>query len=583
MPALHPTLVIGRLRRFTPSVWDGVVLLLVIGGLALLALGGRETLQPLEAMRRDPISLDPANLPGYAMRTTLRMFAAMVFSVLFTLVFGVAASRSRKAEMVLVPFVDVMQAVPVLGFLSFTVTFFLGLFPGQVFGAELAAVFAIFTSQAWNMAYSFYESLKTVPRDLRDVSDSVRLGAWRRFWTLEVPYSAPGLIFNAMMSMSGAWFFVVASEAISVGKTVIALPGVGSYVALAIEHHDLRAIGWAVLTMAAVILAYDQLLFRPLVAWSERFRMELTVAEAPPPRSWLLDLLERAELSRRLFRPLRRLLRRIARARIRFPAAPPPVLTRAIESRGADLAWLALIGAAAVAAAVGLTRYLGSELTLKDVAWVAWLATLTLLRVLILTAIASAIWVPIGAWIGLKPKLAEAMQPITQFLAAFPSNLLFPLFVVVIVKYKLNADIWLSPLMILGAQWYVLFNIIGGASTFPNDLREASRSFDVRGWSWWRKVMLPQVFPAYVTGALTASGAAWNAAIVAEVASWGAQRVEAHGLGAYIADASARGDLREVTLGVGIMAVFVVATNQYGFRPAFAYGRRWLGLDEEAL
>ena len=580
MAALFPTLDPVRLRRFAPSLFDVLVFVLVFGGLALVAVGGRETLQPLSVAQGATVSLDPWQLPNYALRTTMRMLAAMAFSLLFTFAYGALAVKSRRAETVMIPLLDILQSVPILGFLSFTVTGFLALFPGRVMGAEFAAIFVIFTSQAWNMTFSFYYSLKTVPRDLRDVSDSIRLGAWRRFWTLEVPFAAPGLIWNMMMSMSGAWFFVVASEAISVGDTVITLPGVGSYVAVAIAGHDLRAIGWAVLTMAVVILLYDQFLFRPLVAWAEKFRVEMTAAQGLPPSSWFLDLIQRAQLSRRLFRPIGRAMRTVTHARIgvSLPRAPRPV-ARALSGRGGDYAFTAVLGAAALFAGWRLVSYLGAELGWKDVGWCVWLGFLTLVRVVVLIAIASLIWTPIGIWIGLRPKLAERMQPVTQFLAAFPSNLLFPVFVVVIVRFRLAPDVWLSPLMILGAQWYILFNVIGGASVFPNDLREAARSFGVRGWGWWRKVILPGVFPAYVTGALTASGGAWNAAIVAEVASWGATRLQAHGLGAYIADASVRGDFRQLTLGVAVMAVFVVLLNRYFWRPLFALGRRKLGLD----
>ena len=285
-----------------PSVWDWAVFALVIGGLALIAVGGRETLQPMAAARI-PISLSPAALPNYALRTTLRMVAAMACSVLFTFTYGALAAKSRRAEVVLVPLLDILQSLPILTFLSFTLAFFLGLFPGNIFGAELASVFVIFTSMAWNMTFSFYQSLKTVPRDLSDVSDSLRLGPWRRFWVLEVPFAAPGLIWNAMMSMSGAWFFVVASEVVSVGRVSIALPGVGSYVAAAIAYKDLPAIGWAIVAMGLVILAYDQLLFRPLVAWSQKFTVELAPAQGPPAESWLLNFFQRARVARRMWLP----------------------------------------------------------------------------------------------------------------------------------------------------------------------------------------------------------------------------------------------------------------------------------------
>ena len=577
MPAHRPAS-FGKLTLLpvAPSIWDAVVFALVLGVLALVAFGGRETLQPL-SVGVGTISLDPAVLPHYALRTTLRMLAAMAASLIFTFAFGALAAKSRRAEMVLIPMLDVLQSIPVLGFLSFTVTGFMALFPGQVLGVELAAIFAIFTSQAWNMAYSFYHSTKTLPRDLKDLSDSLRLGAWRRFWTLEAPYAAPGLVWNAMISMSGAWFFVVASEAISVGRTTVSLPGVGSYVALAIAQHDLKAVGWAVLTMLLVILMYDQLMFRPLVAWAEKFRLEAST-EAPP-RSWALDLFQRADFLRGRIRPVANILSSVASVRMGKPISTPPALTRAWHSPWTERAWYVLLGAAAVVAAWRAIAYIGGSVDLAEVVHVAILGFYTLVRVAVLVGIASLIWVPAGVWIGLRPRWAERLQPVTQFLAAFPSNLLFPAVVVLIVRFDLTPDIWLSPLMILGAQWYLLFNVIAGTRAFPHDLLEAAASMRVKGWGWWRRVILPGIMPSYVTGAITASGGAWNAAIVAEVANWGDTKLTAHGVGAYIAENTAAGDLRRVVLGVAVMAVYVVLVNRLFWEPLFMRAARMLRAD----
>src|ERR1700675_790543 len=252
-----PTL--GQALR--PNIWDLVALILVIGAMVLIVYGGEQTTLPLSALDVAPVSLDPANLPLYALRTTLRMLLAIVCSIVFTFLYAALAAKSRRAEMILIPLLDILQSVPILGFLSFTVTFFLNLFPGNTMGAELAAIFAIFTSQAWNMAFSFYQSLRTVPRDLDEVARGFRLTGWQKFWQLEAPFAMPGLIWNTMMSMSGGWFFVVAAEAITVGNTTITLPGVGSFIAKAIEHRDLAAVTWAIAAMLVVILAYDQLLF----------------------------------------------------------------------------------------------------------------------------------------------------------------------------------------------------------------------------------------------------------------------------------------------------------------------------------
>jgi NitT/TauT family transport system permease protein len=579
----QPLLAVRKSWRFVPSVFDWAVFALVIGALVLIAVGGRETLQPITAATRTPIDLSPLALPNYALRTTLRMLAAMACSVLFTFLYGTLAAKSRRAEVVLVPLLDILQSLPILTFLSFTLTFFLTLFPGQLIGAELAAIFMIFTSQAWNMTFSFYQSLKTVPRDLSDVSSSLRLGPWRRFWVLEAPYAAPGLIWNAMMSMSGAWFFVVASEMFSVGQVSITLPGVGSYVATAIARQDLGAIGWAILTMALVILAYDQLLFRPLVAWSQKFTVELAPAQGPPPESWLLNFFQRAQLARRVWMPMADVMGALTRVHVGGGQAPPPRLARAAaqawKSRNAYLGFYAAMTLFAAWVAWRVIAYIGGEVSLMEALAVVGLGVLTLIRVLVLIALSSLIWVPLGVMIGLRRELAAKVQPIVQFLAAFPSNLLFPLVVVAIVRLHGSPDVWLSPLMILGAQWYILFNVIAGAQAFPSDLQEAARSFGLRGFSWWRKVILPGVFPYYVTGAITASGGAWNASILAEVASWGNTQLTAKGLGSFIAEATTRGDFPRVTLGAAVMSVFVVGFNRALWRPLFDYASKRLRMD----
>lgn len=579
MALQHPSLTAIRPSRFVPTIWDALIFTLVIGGLVLITYGGSQTLKPLAENARTPISLEPSALPYYALRTTLRMLAGLICSFLFTFIYGAWAAKSRRAEMVLIPLLDILQSVPVLAFLTFTITFFLNLFPGQVLGAELASVFTIFTAQAWNMTFSFYQSLKTVPKDLSDVTHSLRLGGWRRFWALEAPFAAPGLIWNAMMSMSGAWFFVVASEAISVGDTTITLPGVGSYVAEAINHQNLPAIGWAVVTMLVVILIYDQLLFRPLVAWSQKFKVELSAGSGPQAHSWVLDFAQRARLAQRLFRPLADLLEGFMRLRIAQGVKTPPVVQRAWSSPAADIAWFALLAVGALLSGWLVVDYLRTSLGWGDVLQAFLLGLATLARVLVLIVLASLVWVPIGVWIGLRPKWAEKVQPVAQFLAAFPSNLLFPVAVAGIVAFNGWPDVWLSPLMILGTQWYILFNVIAGATAFPNDLKEAADSFGVRGWTWWRKVILPGIFPYFITGAITASGGSWNASIVAEVVSWGKTRLEAHGLGAYITDATAKGDFRRVVLGVAVMSLFVVLFNRFFWRKLYDYGARRLRLD----
>jgi NitT/TauT family transport system permease protein len=561
-----------RPRGLLPNFYDVVVFFLIAGIFVALAHGAREMRAPLASLDVAPVTLDPMNLPGYALLTTLRMFAAIIASLLFTFVVATLAAKSRKAELVIIPALDILQSVPVLGFLTFTVVFFMRLFPASELGAECAAIFAIFTAQAWNMAFSFYQSLRTVPSDLDEVSRHFQLSPWLRFWRLEVPFAAPGLIWNTMMSMSGGWFFVVASEAVSVGNTTFKLPGIGSWLAVAIEQKDKGAVALAVATMAAVILAYDQLLFRPIVAWADKFRFEQTAAQQRP-QSWVYDIMRRARLLKRLLALLSALQARAAtirpiRSSLRLPAMSPR------WSKATDLVWIVIVLAAALEALWRMIEYMRTTLGLKDVIEAVGLGSLTLIRVVVLIAVASVIWVPISVWIGLRPWAAEKVQPLAQFLAAFPANVLFPIAVVAIVSLHLDPNIWLSPLMVLGTQWYIVFNVIAGASAFPTDLREAATLYRLRSWQWWREVMLPGILPYYVTGALTASGGSWNASIVAEVASWGDTKLSAAGLGAYIAQATEAGDYPRVVLGIAVMSIFVVVLNRLLWRPLYRLAER---------
>ena len=568
----------GVWHQRIPSWRDLAAVLLVLGVVILVGIGAHQMVAPFVAEHQPEISLSPLALPLYTLRTVMRMLAALVASLIFTFTYATAAGKSRRAEMVLIPLLDVLQSVPILGYLSFTVVFFVSLFPGNVLGPELAAIFAIFTSQAWNMTFSFYQSLRTIPSDLDEATRSFRASGWQRFWRLEVPFAMPGLIWNMMMSMSGGWFFVVAAEAISVGDVQIALPGVGSYVAKAIEHRDLAAVGWAIAAMTVAIILYDQLLFRPLVAWADKFRFEQTAALVTP-RSWVADLFHRSRLLTRVSEPIGMGLHQAARAPLGLPRRIRQATSWSPPGRLVDVVWFGLV--IAVIAYVGwiLVQYARSALSWNDLGIAASNGALTLIRVVILVALASMIWVPIGVGVGLRPKLREKIQPIAQFFAAFPANLFFPVAVFLILRFDLAPKIWLCPLMILGTQWYILFNVIAGASAFPSDFREAAASFRVRPWRWWREVMLPGIFPYYVTGAITASGGAWNASIVSEAVSWGPTKLSAGGLGAYIAQMTEAGDYPRIALGVAVMSVLVITMNRLLWRPLYVFAERRTRLD----
>jgi NitT/TauT family transport system permease protein len=567
------------MKRFEPYVflrelatrWDVLAFIVVIGLIAFLGETSRGLFAPLSQLEAAPLSLDPLHLPEYAARTTFRMLAGLALSLVFTLTYATWAAKSERAGKLLVPILDILQSVPILGFISVTAVFFLSLAPGRVLGAEFVAIFAIFTSQAWNMAFSFYQSLRTIPIELTEAAESFRLSPWMRFWQLEVPFAMPALIWNMMMSMSGGWFFVVASEAVVVGHTTFALPGVGSYIALAIAQKNLVAIGWAILSMLIVILLYDQLLFRPLVAWADRFRVEQEPG-ARVPESWALTMMRRSSLIHAATVAFHAAVLRTSRAIKRTDK--PKVEVGERPKRSLDLLWVSLVVLAVVLGLWHIVAVLIANTSLHEALHVAGLAFLTMLRVFILIALASLVWVPIGVWVGMRPRAAQIVQPIAQFMAAFPANLLFPIAVYGIVTWKLDPDIYLSPLMILGTQWYILFNVIAGASAIPTEMRYVAANFRVTGWLWWHKVALPAVLPFYVTGAITASGGSWNAAIVAELASWGDTQVQARGLGAYIAKATTAGDFHRIVLGIGTMSLFVVVINRLFWRPLYYYAER---------
>ena len=552
--------------------WDAVALVIVLGLLVALGEASRGLFEPLVKLQATPISLDPWQLPFYAARSTLRMFAALGVSLVFTFTYATWAAKSTRAGKLLVPILDILQSVPIISFLTITVVFFMSLAPGRVVGAELEAIFLIFTSQAWNMAFSFYQSLRTVPLEMREAARSFHLSGWMTFWQVEVPFALPGLIWNTMMSMSGGWFFVVTSEAFTVGHSQLVLPGVGSYIATAVEQRNLVAIGWAVAAMLVVIILYDQLLFRPLVAWADRLKFEQD-ATGRPPSSWALTVMQRSRLLS--------LMTDGFYAAVRWSSWHLPVaktrVRKSASEEGSSLRDQIFLFAVVAIVALGLWHIASNLIANTSVAEalkVCGLSLITMVRVFVFIGIASLIWVPVGVWVGLRPRVMAFVQPAAQIMAAFPANLLFPFVVSFIVRWKLLPDIWLSPLMILGTQWYILFNVIAGASSIPGELRYAAENFNLRGWQWWKTLALPAVFPYYVTGAITASGGSWNAAFVAEYTSWGSTQVSAHGIGAYLAQSSAAGDFHGIVLGTVTMCLFVIVINRLFWRPLYYYAER---------
>ena len=571
-----------------PNFWDLIAFPLLFGLLTLIVVGAGGMTKPFDLGKPTVISLDPADLPYYALRTVLRMFIALGFSFLFTLIYAAAAAKSRMAEKILIPVLDILQSIPILSFLTITITAWIALFPGSTLGPECAAMFAIFTSQAWNMTFSLYQSLRTVPLDLQEAARMYRLGPWARFWQLELPHAMPNLIWNMMMSVSGGWFFVVASEALTANGQTIVLPGVGSYIATAVDQQNLKAVGYAVVTMLVVILLYDQLFFRPLLSWSSKFKPESDGA-GDLERPWFLTMLQKAGLVRGF--------------RLAFAAAGQGWNRTGGEAfrRGLTLVgigrdgpmdraasvpkWVERVYDVLLVLIVGYVVYrmaavVRTQIGIGEVVHVFYLGLLTAVRVLVLIAIATIVWVPIGVWIGLRPAVTRQAQPIVQFMAAFPANLFFPVAVALIVRYHANTEIWLSPLMILGTQWYILFNVIAGASSLPQDFKYVARNLGLKRLIWWRRLIIPAIFPAYITGALTAAGGSWNAAIVSEWVHSGSTTLTATGVGAYIAQASADGDIPRLILGTAILCIFVIFLNRLLWRRLYDYAAERMRLDD---
>lgn len=551
-----------------PNYWDLAAIILVLSITVLIAWGVREMALPYKIGQIIPISLNPWNLPYYALRSVLRMLIAMIFSLVFTFIFGTLAAKSKHAERLIVPLIDVLQSVPVLAFLSITIVGFIALFPGSMMGPEFAAIFAIFTSQVWNITLSFYQSLRTVPHDLREAASMFHLSFWQQFWRIDVPFAMPGLLWNIMVSMSASWFFVVAAESITVANQNIMLPGIGSYIALAVMQADKMGVFYAILSMLVVILLYDQLLFRPLNSWADRFKFEQDT-ERYTSGALLINLFEHTKL-------LRRGGIWIGKFWDAFVNFRPLQMNTSHSSHHEDnwhkwlvISWYLLISFALAIAAFILGHFVFTYVNISEGWHVVYLGFLTGIRVMVLIFLCSLLWVPIGVYIGLRPKLVDFFQPIIQIFAAFPANLFFPVVVMLIVNYKLNVEIWTSPLMILGTQWYILFNVIAGASALPKDLQQVANNFNVTGWLWWKKIILPGIFPYYVTGAVTAAGGAWNASIIAEAVSWGNTKLLATGLGAYITEQATSGDFPRLALGTAVMCLFVILINRVLWKPLY--------------
>ncbi len=564
----------ATLQSRTRIAADALVLVAVAVGLWLLVHVAHGINAPFDpAHAPTAVSTDPSTLPYAALRSLARMFVALGASVVFTFVYATAAARSRRAEKVLVPLLDILQSVPVLGFLSITLTMWLTLFPNTMLGLECASIFAIFTSQVWNLTFAFYESLTTQPRELDEAARILRMTKWQRFWKLDVPSGMIPLVWNGMMSFGGGWFFLVAAEVISVNNHTYALPGIGSYVAAAAERTQVGNMVLAIAVMIVLVIGVNVVFWRPLTAWAERFRSGDTSAQLQQ-RSLVLDLLRHSAvpgLIGRVASPVGRGLDRLTRP---LGLAEARLGVNRTRRRAGDAVFVVVL---VVVVAVGAGRMVGfidETVGLGTFGHAGLLGLATFARVVALVIGATVIWVPVGVWIGMNPRVTRYAQPVVQVLASFPANFLFPLATLALIRTGISLNIGGTVLMALGAQWYILFNVIAGASAIPNDLREAAASLGLSRWLRWRHLIGPAIFSSWVTGGITAAGGAWNASIVAEVVFYGHHTLVAYGLGAFITEATADGTYGNVLVGVLVMSLFVVATNRLFWRPLYRLAMR---------
>jgi NitT/TauT family transport system permease protein len=582
LPGFPPALAPLGLRRL--GLADIAILCLLGGVIATVVSFAREFEAPLSQAVQ--IDLRLTALPRYTLYSLSRGVTALGISYLFALGFGWAAAKSRAAERLLLPLLDILQSIPVLGFLPGLVLGLMSLFPTRNVGLELAAILMIFTAQAWNLALSFYNSVKGLPEPLRDACKVAGWAPRRTFWQLEVPAAAQGLVWNGMLSMAGGWFFLMVNEAFRLGGHDYRLPGIGSYMSVALDQGNVPAMVLAILAMIVMIVCVDQLLWRPLVVWVEKFRLDETASGTSTPSSWVLDFLRRARLPRRAAVWRRRVYRRARRA-----ARPLERPLRAVRPRASWLTFqhpvVRAIAAGLAIAAVSATAALGAWrlwLLLAQLGWAEWgqlasAAALTFVRVMSAVLLSTLWTVPAGIAIGRSPRLARALQPVIQVVASFPAPMLFPLVVLVFEHLGVGLGLGAVALMVLAGQWYILFNVISAVAAVPEQLKDAATVFRVQRFARWRALYLPAAFPALVTGWVTAAGGAWNGSIVAEYIEAGGTLRVTRGLGSLISDATANANFPLLAGGIALMSLIVVAWNRLVWRSLLHWAQTRFGLE----
>lgn len=544
---------------FFCSLWLGIGLL-------------KDMSVPYSTASFQELDLSYGRIPYYMMRSTLRMFLAYGASLLFTTSIGYWAYRSKRARSIIIPMVDVLQSVPVLGFLSITVTGFMALFPHNLWGVEMASLFAIFTGQVWNMTLGFYHSLITLPSDLQEVAQVYKLNPWQRFSKLELPNSTISLVWNSMMSFGGGWFFVVQSEMITVLGKNIKLPGIGSYMGMALDKGDSRAALFAVLAMITTIVLIDSLFWKPITVWSMKFKNE-QVDSNEHPRSIVFEILNKSKLVNDFADFVLSLFNTFFDWFFNFSTVIFFRRQRKKRNIKDKLFFKFIFYFFVIVALISIVYFsfdqIKNKFSIFDLLLVLKLGSFTMLRVFLMVILSTLIWTPIGVWVGFRPNVAKFVRPLAQIGASFPINMTFPIMIAFFINHNIDIN-WGSILLLsLGSQWYVLFNIIAGASSIPSDMKESARIFKLKGIKLWSKMIIPAIFPYWVTGACTAAGGAWNASIVAEYANFGKQKLIADGLGSFISKATSEGNWSAIFLSITTMAIFVVLINRLVWRKLY--------------
>ncbi|HLY24989.1 MAG TPA: ABC transporter permease subunit [Aggregatilineales bacterium] len=566
MNAIRRRIIFAQRQPSGGPLLGSVDILILLALAVAVYIGVRLAVSAPPALNGPQINLSPHALPYYALLSTGRMLAAYILSMLFSILYGYFAATNPKAEQIMLPILDVLQSVPILSFLPIVLLGLVAILP-QGIAVEIAAVILIFTSQAWNMTYSFYQSMKTLPTELREASAVFRFNWWWRFRKMQLPFSAIGLLWNSVMSWAGGWFFLMAAETFTVGDKDFRLPGLGSYLQRAASDNNTSAILWGIFALVLVVVVLDQFVWRPLLAWADKFKLEMVESDNPPT-SWFLEVVHRSQLASWLGNvTIWRLLKALD-VQLGGPLKSGIVLEN--EDDAARPNWIrrGLTVVLLVVVAYGIWR-LGALLITVPVdnyVRIGVGAASTFLRVAASLVIALIWTVPLGVAIGSNPRLATILQPVVQIVASIPATALFPVILLALVTLPGGLNVAAILLMLLGTQWYILFNVIAGTTAIPQDLRYTTDLLRFSKVNRWRKLILPALFPYLVTGLITAGGGAWNASIVAEYTTFNAKTYNVTGLGSLISEATAKGDYALLAASTLTMITIVICLNRFFWR-----------------